>query len=99
MPALVDHRHAQGCGPVEAIGRADACQERERLGVAAGEDVLAVVDPITGDGVAKRIGASTESGSGFEDVDRQAVLRERGRRREPGEPAANYRDQGFGIRD
>ena len=56
----VDHRHAELRLQAHVLLGADVAQERERLGVAAEQDVLPVVDELAGLAIRKRRRASAE---------------------------------------
>ena len=63
----------------------------EGLAIAAEEDVLAVVDQLAGLAIGERRGAAAELAARFEHDHAPAGLRERRRRRQPGDAAADHR--------
>ena len=77
---------------MQASRGSDSLQKRQRLGVAAGEDVLTIVDSIAGHRVAECVGSSAECRTGLEDVDRHAGFGKRRRGSKAGEPPANHDD-------
>src|SRR5262245_63930919 len=76
-------------------GHADAIQKGQGLAIAAGNDVLAVVDAFSRDGIAKRSGPAAEMRARLDDMNTRTGLDERRRRGKPGEAAADHDDVGL----
>ena len=89
MAAAIDHRHLQPALPAHAIGGADAIEKRQRLDVAAHQDVLAVVDALTGRGIGESRGAAAETRARFEDEHARAGFDQRGGGGKAGASAAD----------
>jgi hypothetical protein len=54
----------------QPVGRPDGPEETERTHVSGDQDMLAVVDNVSGSGIGKRIGTPAGGGALFEDNDR-----------------------------
>jgi hypothetical protein len=72
--------------------RPHALQERQRLRVATGNDVLTVVDALAGPRIAEGVGTAAEGGTCFEQVHRYTGFGERRRGGKAGEPSADHDD-------
>jgi hypothetical protein len=77
---------------------ADATQKRQRFAVTAGKDMLAVVNPLSGRGIPKRSRAPAEPRSRLEDMDTDASLGQRCRRRKPGKAGTDHNSRAQSLR-
>jgi hypothetical protein len=89
-PRTIDHRHPQTGLPAHTIGSADSFQKRQRVVVAAHQDVLAVIDALPGFRIGKRGGTAAKTWARFEDQHARAGLAEGGRGAESRAAAANH---------
>src|SRR4051812_38328088 len=69
--------------------RADLCQERERFAIAAQQDVLSVVDELTGVPIDERGRAPAKAGPRFEQQHAQTRAGEADARTQAGDPTAD----------
>ena len=76
----------------QLAGRTDFVQEVERLGVAAHQHVLSVIDKIAGVGILEGIGATAERGFALEHRHAKAVFGKRDAGAKSGEPGADHDD-------
>ena len=90
VAATIDHRQLQSALPAHAIGGADAIEKRQRLDVAAHQDVLAVVDALAGCGIGERRGAAAKTRARFEDEHARAGFGQGGGGGKAGASAANH---------
>jgi len=89
MAATIDHRQLEPALPAHAIGGADAIEKRQRLGVTAHQDVLAIVDALAGCGVGECRRSAAETRPRFEDEHAGAGFDQRGGGGEAGASAAD----------
>ena len=75
-----------------AIDRVDVPEKRERVRVAAKEDVLAVIDPLAGLPIGERGCAATQAASRLEHEHTRAQARQPRARAQPGKAAADDGD-------
>ena len=91
MAALPEFQVERGIG-VERFARAEAVQEPQGVLVEGTEDMLSVVQHLTGSGIGPRSGAPPHPLARFQDQHRDAALREGRRRGDAGEPGTNHDD-------
>ena len=91
----IDHRDAQLRLHADVLHRADVVQERQRFRVAAKQDVLTVVDDLSGYGVGKRGRASAEPCLRFEHEHPHAAHCQPDGSAQSGEPGSDDDDVWF----
>ena len=96
MAALPEFQVERGIS-VERLARPETVQEPQGVLVERTEDMLSVVQHLTGSGIRPRSGASPDALARFQNQHRDASLREGGRGGDSGEPGADHDDVRMGA--